>query len=102
MTTPLIHNHLKSLFTAQSINKKSPTLIRNLIDAVLRNLRALKSLDEPTVTWDTLVIYIIVSKLDSSTEREWENYLGSISTGIHKGKIKLDNLLCFYAIVPIC
>lgn len=91
----LIHNHVKSLFTAQSINKESPSLIRKLIDVVLRNLRALKSLDEPTDTWDTLIIYIIVSKLDSATEREWENHKGTISSDFNKTKIKLDDLLNF-------
>lgn len=91
----LIHNHVNALFAAQSISKESPSLIRDLIDVMLRNLRALKSLDEPTDTWDTLVIHIIVSKLDSSTEREWENYLGSMFTGSHKTKTKLDDLFCF-------
>ena len=47
----LIHNHVKSLFAAQSINKESPSLIRDLIDVTLRNLRALKTLEEPTDTW---------------------------------------------------
>lgn len=91
----LIQNHVKSLFTAQSINKESPIQIRNLIDVVLRNLRALKSLDEPTDSWDTLVIYIIVSKLDPSTEREWEYHKGTLSSSSQQNKIKLDDLLSF-------
>lgn len=91
----LIHNHVKSLFTAQSINKESPLLIRKLIDVVLRNLRALKSLGEATDEWDTLINYIVVSKLDSTTEREWENHKGTISCDTLKGKIKLDDLLSF-------
>ncbi|XP_052755355.1 uncharacterized protein LOC128201692 [Galleria mellonella] len=91
----LIHNHVKSLFTAQSINKESPMQIRKLIDVVLRNLRALKSLDEPTDSWDTLIIYIMVSKLDTSTEREWENHKGTLFSNSQKGKIKLEDLLNF-------
>ncbi|XP_052749871.1 uncharacterized protein LOC128200456 [Galleria mellonella] len=91
----LIHNHVKSLFTAQSINKESPMQIRKLIDVVLRNLRALKSLDEPTDSWDTLIIYIMVSKLDTSTEREWENHKGTLFSNSQKGKIKLEDLLIF-------
>ncbi|KAJ0173857.1 hypothetical protein K1T71_011006 [Dendrolimus kikuchii] len=86
----LTHNHVKALFTAQSMNKESSVQIRKLIDIILRNLRALKSLNEPTDSWDTLVIYIMVSKLDSSTEREWENFKGSV-----KEKIKLGDLLHF-------
>lgn len=89
----LIHNHVKSLFNAQSVSKESPIQIRKLIDAVLRNLRALNSLDEPTDSWDTLLVYMVVSKLDSSTEREWENFLGTITSNSQRGKIKLDDLL---------
>lgn len=94
----LVHNHVKSLFAAQSITKESPTQIRKLIDTILRNLRALKSLGEPTDSWDTLVIYLAVSKLDSSSEREWENYKGSLVSSFKNDsstKLKLDDFLTF-------
>ncbi|XP_059046723.1 uncharacterized protein LOC131842208 [Achroia grisella] len=96
----LVHNHVKSLFCMPSINKESPSQIRKLIDCILRNLRALKTLDEPTESWDTLIMYLIVSKLDPCTEREWENYKGSLISNIrnddcNKRKLKLDDLLTF-------
>lgn len=56
----LVHNHVKALFAAQSLNKESELLIRKLIDTVLRNIRALKTLGEPTDTWDTLIVFIMV------------------------------------------
>lgn len=65
----LVHNHVKALFNVPSISKESPQQLRILIDTILRNLRALKSLNEPVDNWDTLIIYLIVSKLDVSTER---------------------------------
>ncbi|KAJ0183500.1 hypothetical protein K1T71_001476 [Dendrolimus kikuchii] len=41
----LVHNHVKALFSAQSISKESAVQIRKLIDTILRNIRALKTLD---------------------------------------------------------
>lgn len=35
-------------------------------------MRVLQQLKEPTDKWDTLIIYLIASKLDSATKKEWE------------------------------
>lgn len=91
----LIQNHVKSLFNMQSIHKESPVFIRALIDTVLKNLRALQVLGEPTEHWDTLVIYIIVSKLDQITEREWEQHKSSLFSNLNNSKLRVDDLLKF-------
>lgn len=44
------------------------------MDIVLKNLRALEQLEQPTDNWDTLIVFMVVSKLDPVTSREWENY----------------------------
>ncbi|KAI5643923.1 hypothetical protein NE865_04099 [Phthorimaea operculella] len=74
----LIHNHVKALFAINNINKESPSNLRKLIDHILKNLRALEGLGEPTSHWDTLIIHIVTSKLDSVTEREWEQHKSSL------------------------
>lgn len=92
----LVQNHVKSLFTIPSITRESPTQIRKLIDTILRNLRALNSLNEPTNYWDTLIIYLIVSKLDCSTEREWETHKGNFNVSRdNDNSLKLDDLISF-------
>lgn len=91
----LIQNHIKALFTTQPLQSESYILIRKLIDSTLRNLRALKSLNEPTDAWDTLIVYLIVSKLDQSTEREWETHKGTLVSKNDSNNIKLDDLLEF-------
>ncbi|XP_045445808.1 uncharacterized protein LOC123653874 [Melitaea cinxia] len=92
----LVQNHVKSLFTIPSITRESPTQIRKLIDTTLRNLRALNSLNEPTNYWDTLIIYLIVSKLDCSTEREWETHKGTFNVSRdNNSSLKLDDLISF-------
>ncbi|XP_049872845.1 uncharacterized protein LOC126371560 [Pectinophora gossypiella] len=80
--------------------KESPAQIRTMIDTVLRNLRALKTLNEPTDHWDTLLIYLIVSKFELSTEKEWESYKGTIISNSQgdsdsEYKLKLSELITF-------
>lgn len=95
-TRQLVHNHVKSMFTIQALTKESPVLLRKLIDNILKNLRALKLLGEPTEHWDTLIIYIVVSKLDPITERDWEEHRINLNTGNNsKSIIKLEDLLQF-------
>lgn len=93
----LIRNHLKSIFSMPTLSKESSIQIRKLIDTILKNLRALKILGEPTEYWDTLIIYIVVSKLDSVTEREWEQHFTTLKAYNRdsKEKLKLDHLLQF-------
>nr|XP_037868702.1 uncharacterized protein LOC119628871 [Bombyx mori] len=91
----LVHNHVKALFSMQVINKESSALIRKLIDGVLRNIRALKTLGEPTDMWDTLIVYIMVSKLDASTEREWELHKSDIQKSESNSKLTLSHLIKF-------
>lgn len=96
----LIHNHVKSLFSLQSLHKDSPAHIRKLIDTVLKNLRSLKYLGEPTDQWDTLIIYLIISKLDVETEKEWETYKATIKNELNEkdpshNKLTLDDLFNF-------
>jgi hypothetical protein len=70
----LVDNHVNALFNMESIQVESSVKIRNLMDTVAKHLRALKSLNQPTDTWDTLIIHIVKTKLDAVTVREWEEY----------------------------
>ncbi|KAJ8973663.1 hypothetical protein NQ317_005381 [Molorchus minor] len=55
------------------VRVESAAALRNLVDTILKNLRSLKALKLPTDTWDILVIFLVVSKLDPVTVREWED-----------------------------
>lgn len=70
----LVHNHVKALFSLDPITKESPYQIRQLVDTVSKHLRALSTLNLPTDHWDILIIYLITSKLDKNTLRDWEEY----------------------------
>lgn len=73
-TRLLVHNHVKALFNLESITRESSTHIRKTIDTVSKHLRTLNILKQPTSHWDTLIIYLITTKLDIITAREWEQY----------------------------
>ena len=64
--------HVKAIFELPNITRESASSLRNLIDSISKNLRCLESLKEPVQQWDTLLIYIVTSKLDSITRKEWE------------------------------
>lgn len=68
----IIYNHVKALFDMQSLNKESHIGLRQILDSVNKHLRALESLKEPVDKWDTLLIFLLCSKLDNTTRREWE------------------------------
>lgn len=68
----LVHEHIKCLFSIETLHKESEKGIRHIIDTLTKNLSALNSLGEPTDKWDSLIIYMASAKLDSFTARKWE------------------------------
>jgi hypothetical protein len=91
----LIEAHVKSLFDAPPLIKESPAQIRELINTVSYHINALKNLNEPTDSWDPLVIHLIVSKFHSIMDRKWKEYKNNYLTKIDHQKIKLDYLITF-------
>lgn len=88
----LTQHHVSTLFNIDVIHKESSVILKNLIDQINKNLRALESLGEPVNQWDTLLIYIITHKLDSKTYREWEEYKGNLEKN---SKITFPTFLTF-------
>lgn len=76
----LITNHLNSLLSFDPMTRESEKAIRFLVDHITKNLRALKTLGQPTDHWDTLVIHIMASKLDSVTSLKWEEHRNVIGS----------------------
>ena len=70
----ITNNHIKAIFDIPVLNKESHLALRNLYDCLNKNIRCLGSLGLPVDKWDTLLIFIIVSKLDHTTRRAWEQY----------------------------
>ncbi|XP_063545181.1 uncharacterized protein LOC134753270 [Cydia strobilella] len=68
----LVNNHIQALFSIKPVTQESSKALRNMIDWVNKNLRALKTLKLPTEHWDVLIIHMMSSKLDAVSMRDWE------------------------------
>lgn len=67
----IVHTHIKAMFDIAPIHKEN-TVLRNLLDNVLKHFRALKALQRPIDSWDNMMIHLVLTKLDSVTVKEWE------------------------------
>lgn len=70
----LVHNHLQALFEFTPLQKESSKSLRELLDAISRNLRSLSALQLDISGWDTLIIHLMSSKLDRTTSKHWKEY----------------------------
>ncbi|KAL0829582.1 hypothetical protein ABMA28_003093 [Loxostege sticticalis] len=75
----LINHHLNALFNVKPLPRESERSLRFIVDHVTKNLRALASLGQPTDKWDVLIIFMLSSKLDSTTLAKWEEHRSSLS-----------------------
>ena len=74
-TRLIVQDHVMSILNAPLLLKSSPAALRELLDNVITNMAALKTLKIPVESWDALVIPIIAEKLDFNSKREWQTSL---------------------------
>nr|CAH7755001.1 unnamed protein product [Callosobruchus chinensis] len=86
----LVQSHIKNIFNIEPIHKESAKNIRNLLDTLNKNMRALAQLQLPTEHWDVPMVYLMSIKLDSVTAREWETYKSR-----HKDSLSLNDFIKF-------
>lgn len=87
----ILNRHVKTLFDLPAVKTESHIYLRKLLDNFNKNLRALTSLGQPTQTWDTLLIYILSTKLDPNTKRKFEQIISK------KDEPKISDLTEFLA-----
>lgn len=68
----MIHKHIKNLFNIYDVKPDSAFSFRNLVDTISKTLRALENLKIDISSWDPLIIYLVTTKLDSTTLQDWE------------------------------
>jgi len=71
----MIHKHIAGLFEQPRITNENHESLRKMVDAVRGHMRALIALKQPVKQWDSLLIYLISDKLDTSSKGEWEKEL---------------------------
>ncbi|KYN12751.1 hypothetical protein ALC57_15076 [Trachymyrmex cornetzi] len=68
----IVQSHIKTIFELPSMAKENITELRQIADGATRHIHALQVLKRPTTQWDDLLVYILSSKLDALTSREWQ------------------------------
>lgn len=88
----IVNTHVQQLLSLPAISKAKNITHRSLVDLVRSHVRALNALDQPVQYWDTIISYIVTSKLDFATRRDWENEVSKIE---HDELPSLEDLMKF-------
>ena len=83
---------LKTFFSQKSLHNESPAGIKSLLDTTSSCLKGLSNLGVDVSTWDIIVVYFVVSKLDVESRKQWE-YLQSRATDELPSWLKLVEFL---------
>lgn len=67
-----IRAHMKGIFELTQVNRDSHVSLRSFLDTFLKHYRALKNFKESVEHWHTILIYLLISKLDINTKKDWE------------------------------
>ncbi|XP_036148006.1 uncharacterized protein LOC118647346 [Monomorium pharaonis] len=71
----IVHAHVKAIMELPSMTKENASELRQIADGASKHVHALRALNRPTAHWDDLLVYILSSKLDALTLREWQTSL---------------------------
>lgn len=82
-------SHLKGLLDPPIVQKDSYKSSRAFLDNILKHYQALLSLDDDVSHWDTLLLYLLVPKLDVIAKNEWQHIIQKIK------KPKINNFIDF-------
>ncbi|XP_058466308.1 uncharacterized protein LOC131439387 [Malaya genurostris] len=71
-TNILIRNHIEALFKVDKVKKECPRALSYLVGEFENNLGTLEKLGEEVSGWSSLLVYMVSSRLDQTTFREWQ------------------------------
>lgn len=68
---------LNRLLNQKKLTYECSKGLKDLLDTTNQCLSSLSNLKIDTTTWDSIIVHIVVSKLDNETHKAWEQSLGS-------------------------
>ncbi|XP_045505800.1 uncharacterized protein LOC123702169 [Colias croceus] len=71
----MVNSILKRLFNQKKMSSQNYKLIKNLLDTTTECLNSLKNINIITDSWDPLIIFLVVQKLDPESHKDWEEYV---------------------------
>lgn len=72
----IISAHLSDVFNITNIKSENANELKRLRDSTNDAISALRNLKRPVDTWDDLIVFMTVLKLDHRSRMEWEMQLG--------------------------
>lgn len=69
---------IQMLLDIPVITKESHADLRLLVDNISQYTQSLIKLGQPVESWSTIIIYIILPKIDKGSRREWESKRSTI------------------------
>jgi hypothetical protein len=73
----IINSHIDNIMKLPSLVTENASQLRHIVDTTRCNLEALKVMNQNTESWDMIIIYTLVQKLDIKTKREWELHISN-------------------------
>lgn len=70
----IIASILKRMFNQKKMQNQTANHIKSLLDTTVECLNNLKNQEIDVNSWDPIVIFLLVQKLDSESHKEWEEY----------------------------
>lgn len=68
----LVNHHLKRFFNLAPITRDDPVRLLTLIDGANELINSLPGINEPMVTWDSILIFCVFNKLDHASQEAWQ------------------------------
>lgn len=72
----MVHSHLADLFSVASMRSVSSTEVKRILSEVVTTVKFLRVLGRNTEGWSDILVFILTSKMDHKTRRDWERQLG--------------------------
>jgi len=83
----IINTHVDNIMKLPCLTSANSSQLRHLVDTTKCNLEALKAMKQNNESWDMIIIYTVVQRLDNKTKKEWE---------LHMSNKELPNLQQLY------
>jgi hypothetical protein len=71
----IINTHIDNIMKLPSLTFENASQLHQIVDTTKCNLEAIKAMKQNTDSWDMIIIYILVYKLDNKTKKEWELHI---------------------------
>ncbi|XP_037827580.1 uncharacterized protein LOC119615643 [Lucilia sericata] len=68
----IFQSHMQNIFAIKELSKPKVNIVREFIDSVNANIRALQSIASDKQIADGIILYLITSKLVPETQAKWE------------------------------